>query len=114
MHTFPAMRSAREWWGGSGLESESGSLVEQPAYQSLARNGLDACGLTTLAGRAVGASFVGTAVSTLVIAETLRMALGAQRYAVIDGSLRALDYRQVVQQEGDRSPFNPGVTLPSA
>ena len=110
MHTFPAARTARQRWGIVDFDPGVSSLVEQPAYQSLADDGLDACGLTTLAGRAVGAAFVGTAVSTFVIAETLRMALGAQRYQVIDGSLRTLDGRQIVLLDDDRDPFNPGVT----
>ena len=81
-----------------------------PAYQSLAVAGLDQCGLTTLAGRSVGASFVGAATATIVIAELLRMLIGEHRYEVIDGSLRSLKYRRAIRYEGLDDPFNSGYT----
>ncbi len=88
---------------------DSTAILVQPAYRDLAEKGVDACGLTTLAERSVGTSFVGTAVSTLVISESIRIALGEHTYTVIDGSLRHLDRRHaVVNDPGD--PFNPGST----
>jgi hypothetical protein len=110
MHCFPSSRSARARWGGSSTGKPVGSIVELPAYRNLAASGLDDCGLTQLAGRSVGACFVGTAVSTLVIAEVLRMCMGEKRYEVIDGSLRAVEHRTVVASGVAPSPFNPGRT----
>lgn len=110
MHCFPSSRSARARWGGSSTRKPDGSVIELPAYRDLAVSGLDECGLTQLAGRSVGACFVGTAVSTLVIAEVLRMCIGERRYEVIDGSLRAVEHRTVVASGVSTSPFNPGRT----
>ncbi|MGH9894121.1 MAG: hypothetical protein ACREA0_19500, partial [bacterium] len=39
------------------------ALMRMPGYVALAADGMDECGLTLLAGRSVGASFVGVAVS---------------------------------------------------
>jgi hypothetical protein len=110
MHCFPAYKSARHRWGAnsSGLIAPS-SLIGNPAYQSLATSGLDRCGLTMLANRAVGASFVGTFTSTIVIAELLRMTMGGPRYEVIDGSLRSPDRLNVIASKPSDLPFNPGV-----
>lgn len=109
MHCFPASKAARDRWSRF-LPRQVESITNQAAYQHLAANGLDQCGLTTLAGRSVGASFVGTATSALVVAELLRMCMGAQRYEVIDGSLRSLCHRQAITSEILAQPFNPGLT----
>ncbi len=111
VHTFPARRSAQVRWGGITEGSIVEEMIHLPAYQSLAVAGLDQCGLTTLAGRSVGASFVGAATATIVIAELLRLVMGAHRYEVIDGTLRSLKCRQAVQYEGRDDPFNPGYTM---
>jgi hypothetical protein len=110
MHCFPSSRAARARWGGSTVGKAGGPVIELPAYKNLAADGLDECGLTQLAGRSVGACFVGTAVSTLVIAEVLRMCIGEGRYEVIDGSLRAVEHRTVVASSISALPFNPGRT----
>ncbi len=110
VHCFPATRPAHARWGTSSLDRKVDSVINQPAYQSLAAGGLDQCGLTMLAGRSVGAAFVGAATSALVVAELLRMCMGEQRYEVIDGTLRSLDYCNSVVSELLDSPFNPGLT----
>jgi hypothetical protein len=107
VHTFPASRSARSWWGGGAGAASAQALVDRPAYRALAAAGLDDCGLTALAGRTVGAPFVGAATAAVVVAELLRMALGAHRYEVVDGSLRSLEHRQTVLRDVDVA-FNPG------
>ena len=85
------------------------SVADNPAYRALAESGLDDCGITTLAGRTVGASFVGAVTAAVVIAELIRLGLGGPRYEVVDGSLRSLELRQaVVCRNG--APFNPGTT----
>jgi len=109
LHTFPARRPARERWGADGGGSIARDLLHQPAYRALAAEGLDACGLTQLAGRTVGAPFVGAAVAALTIAEVLRMVVGGPRYEVIDGTLRNVARRQAIVV-GDDAPFNPGST----
>lgn len=110
MHCFPSSRSALARWGGTLEKTTPQSLINQPAYKSLSADGLDQCGLTLLAGRSVGAAFVGAMTSTLVVAELLRMATGDQRYDVIDGSLRSLQHRQAITSGIPTVPFNPGLT----
>ena len=110
VHTFPASRSARDRWGGMTEETAAVNTIHLPAYQSMAAAGLDQCGLTTLAGRSVGASFVGAATSTIAIAQLLRMVMGEHRYELIDGTLRSLEYRDAIRYEGPEDPFNPGFT----
>lgn len=109
VHTFPARRTAYKQWATHETD-ETAALVEQRAYQALADAGLDRCGLAMLAGRSVGASFVGVTVATLVIAELLRMILGEQAYEVIDGSLRSLNHRQAIINTSLHPDFNPGYT----
>jgi hypothetical protein len=110
IHTFPARQSARERWGGIKHIHAVESLVHQPAYQALATDGLDQCGLTLLAGRSVGASFVGTTTAAIVIAELLRMIIGEHRYETIDGNLRSLQYRQIITRGRFDDPVNLGYT----
>src|SRR4051794_5221336 len=89
VHTFPSSRPARTLWGAGDSTTATTELINQPAYKALAEAGVDECGLTTLAGRTVGAPFVGAATTALVLAELLRMTMGAHNYEIIDGSLRA-------------------------
>lgn len=110
VHCFPAQRSARERWCTTAFDRVSESRVSQPAYESLAAEGMDKCGLTMLANRSVGASFVGAFTATVVICELLRMALGAHRYGVIDGSLRSPESFEFIRNEWLFDPFNPGIT----
>jgi hypothetical protein len=106
VHTFPAGRSARARWAGKVAVPTEG-LVQRPAYRALADAGVDECGLTTLAGRTVGAPFVGAATAAIMVAELLRMVMGEHRYEVVDGSLRSLEHRMTVRA-GVEAPFNPG------
>jgi hypothetical protein len=109
VHTFPAARAARARWGGGVGAPVADAVLDQPAYRALARAGVDTCGLITLAGRTVGAPFVGAATAAVVVAEVLRMALGEHRYEIVDGSLRSLGHRRAMRG-GEDHPFNPGWT----
>ncbi|HEX9990493.1 MAG TPA: thiamine biosynthesis protein ThiF [Chloroflexia bacterium] len=110
VHTFPASRSAKERWGSAVTAPADEALLAQPAYQALEHAGVDRCGLTLLAGRSVGSSFVGAAVSTIVIAEVLRMLAGEHSYEVVDGTLRSPKGREAILSEGNLEAFNPGST----
>ncbi len=111
IHNFPASRSARERWGRFDLtEGSSEHIIQQPAYQALAAEGYDSCGLTLLAGSSVGASFVGAVTSTLVIAELLRIAIGESPHEVLDGDLRNTAFCRAVFSRLPQTPFNPGLT----
>lgn len=113
LHTFPGPQKAVERWRED--EHLDGAYVRsKPAYVALEGEGMDDCGITTLAGRTVGASFVGVTVSTLLIAELLRMIQGGVANAVIDGTLRSPDRREVVANPQWLEPFNPGTTESSS
>ena len=108
-HTLPAHRSARQRWGEQGYQTSGNHVADNPAYRKLAQHGLDDCGITTLAGRTVGASFVGATTAALVVSELMRMAIGGDQYEIVDGSLRSLELRQAVMYP-EATPFNPGTT----
>lgn len=108
IHSFPARKSARHIWD-NGAPVAAPPALEKPAYQALAAEGLDKCGLTLLANRSVGASFVGAFTSSLVIAELLRITIGERGYEVIDGTLRSLENRKAFVA-AKQSSFNAGFT----
>ena len=80
----------------------------QARLQVAGQEWLEECCLTLLAGRTVGAAFVGTVTASIVVAELLRMVLGDRRYDVIDGTLRSLGHRRLITSEVPDEPFNPG------
>lgn len=83
--------------------------IDLPTYQALAAEGVDRCGLTQLAGRTVGAPFVGAVAAAMVIGDILRLVNGAHSYDLVDGHLRNLDHRTVIAARR-LPPFNPGST----
>jgi hypothetical protein len=110
MHTFPASKSAKDYWGQKIGSSDAEKLIQQPAYQELHERGLDQCGLTELAGHSVGAPFVGAVASALVIAEALRIVNDGDAIEVIDGDLRSLPVlNKVVPNQIRLESFNPGL-----
>lgn len=107
VHTFPGPQVARERWGKGDVAPlrEAHELPE--GYRALHED-LDACGLVTLAGRAVGASFVGAAVASIVIAEAIRMVRGDTYHGVVDGTLRALSDVEALEMESTVPVVNLG------
>lgn len=110
VHTFPGPQKAKEKWGSGLLKEKLDDLTSKPAYSRLSAEGHDRCGITMLAGRSVGASFVGTAVSAIVVSELLRIIHGGKLNALIDGTFGSLKNRQVLKNHFHSEPFNPGVT----
>ena len=111
IHTFPSMDSARARWSVIPDEHHTLTTDLKPAYEALSQKGVDKCGIARLAGRPVGACFVGMVTSTLMVAELLRMAHGAHSYSIIDGTLRSLVHRTAIRNERwEGRPFNPGIT----
>lgn len=106
-HVFPGRRRAKEVW--KPVDESHTALTNRPAYEKLAVSGLDQCGVAQLAGRTVGAPFVGAVAAAIVIGETLRIVNGAHSYDVIDGHLRDLNHRTAVQTL-NQIPVNPGST----
>lgn len=107
VHSFPAQKSARARWGIVPSADSPTTLLDQPAYRTLRRDGLDECGLVKLAGRTVGAPFVGAVTSALVAAELVRMAHGFHRYELVDGTLRSLEALTAIRAPA-LPPYNPG------
>jgi hypothetical protein len=79
------------------------------AYRKLLADGaLDQCGVTLLAGKAVGAPFVGAVAATLVLSEVLRLLHGGPLHRLLDLNLVNLDHRAALPQLRDFSALNPG------
>ena len=84
-------------------------MASATGYQQLLNDHvLDRCGVTLLAGKAVGAPFVGSVAATLAIAEVLRLLHGGPLHEVIEMDLAGIDHRSVVSREGSSLDFNPG------
>ena len=69
---------------------------------------LDRCGVTLLAGKAVGAPFVGAVAATLALSEVLRLLQGGAIYEVLDLDLKALEHRTAILSGRDFKTINPG------
>jgi hypothetical protein len=110
VHTFPASKPAREFWH----ETEVADVeIAQPAYRAMLERTGDRCGTVRLAGRSIGAPFVGAVAASLVIAELLRLVMGRDRYEVISCHLRDLSGRAVIKGQ-PWAMFNPGSLLGAA
>lgn len=112
LHTLPGERPASEIWKNPAV----GENVEhQPAYEQLRAQGkLDRCGMTMLAGKAVGAPFVGAVAASLAMSEVLRLLHGGNAHRVIDLDLLAIDHRLASVHPRNFSALNPGYTLATA
>lgn len=108
LHTLPGRRSAGEIWKSAGRAE---NVEDKPAYTKLLGEGvLDRCGMTLLAGKAVGAPFVGAAAATLALAEVLRHLHGGHLHQLIDLDLLSPEQRVASLNPGDFSRLNPGFT----
>lgn len=106
LHTLPASRSASQIWRGAQSEDQ---VEDRPAYQGLLASGmLDRCGVTLLAGKAIGAPFVGAAAAALALSEVLRLLHGGVVHELIDLDLKAMEYRRTVPTQQNFSTLNPG------
>jgi hypothetical protein len=109
LHTLPATRTAEEIWPRAASAAQ-GSTAR--AYDDLLKTGrLDQCGVTLLAGKAVGAPFVGAIAACLAVSEVLRLLAGGSINELIDLDLRAVDFRAVVASTRDFATFNPGYSM---
>ena len=109
LHTLPGSRTADELWKPPTTTEED--LTHQPGYRKLLMEGaLDRCGVTLLAGKAVGAPFVGATAACLALSEVLRLLHGGPLSQLIDLDLLGLGHQFVTPQTHDFSAFNPGYT----
>lgn len=106
LHTLPGPRPARELWRDDPAPEPT--TDGRPAYQRMLREGADRCGVTTLAGRAVGAPFVGAAAACLAIAELLRLLHDGPLFDVLDLDLMNVEYGTAVPRSRTAGAFNPG------
>ncbi len=82
LHILPGARAAAEIWREREAQE---APTPAPAYEDLlARGEVDKCGMTLLAGKAVGAPFVGAVAATLALAEVLRPLHGGLSHQLID------------------------------
>jgi hypothetical protein len=106
LHTLPSPKSAAEIWKA---EDHDDNVEERIAYQRMLNDGnLDRCGITLLAGKAVGAPFVGAVASCLALSEVLRLLHGGPIHQVVDLDLQSIEYRSAVPHGYDFSRLNPG------
>jgi hypothetical protein len=108
VHTFPASITAKKRWSSIVYPPTSKSLLSQPGYAALSKDGYDECGITMLASRTVGAPFVSAVAACLALAEILRMLNGGRSYEIIEANLLALTQRVAVPNRTPFEPFNPG------
>ena len=99
--------SANSLWKDEDEGSQT--AADAAAYRKMLDDGsLDRCGVTLLAGKAVGAPFVGAVAATLVLSEVLRLLHGGSLHRLVDMNLVDLTYFHAVPQLRDFSTLNPG------
>ena len=107
VHTLPGDVASQKLWTEDAGYSSSVELA--PAYRRLLdEKALDQCGVTLLAGKAVGAPFVGAVAATLVVSQVLRLLHGARVDKLIDLNLIDPAYRKVLSNSRDFGGLNPG------
>jgi hypothetical protein len=108
LHVLPGRRPAREIWSKTAGEEQ---LPTQAAYSKLEESGvLDRCGVTLLAGKAVGAPFVGATAAAIAVSQILRFLHQRSMDGLIDLDLLALEHRVVCPRTAPAPLFNPGFT----
>ena len=109
LHVLPGRRAAADLWKQT---RECERVEERPAYLKLLADGvLDRCGMTLLAGKAVGAPFVGSLAAALALAEILRLLHGGSLHQLIDVDLLSVDQRVASRHPCDFGGLNPGFAM---
>ena len=110
LHVLPGRRAAADIWKQTTDHGEN--TEDQPAYSKLMEDGvLDRCGMTLLAGKAVGAPFVGSIAASLALSEVLRLLHGGAINQMIDIDLLGLEQRLVSTHPSDFRDLNPGFSM---
>jgi hypothetical protein len=109
LHTLPGPRPATSIWAG---EAGSEALENRPGYQKMLKDGeLDRCGITLLAGKGIGAPFVGAIASALALSEVLRLLHGGPLFQVVELDLQGIEHRAAIHHPSNFEGFNPGYIL---
>jgi type IV secretion system protein VirB4 len=90
--------------------SERTVNFDAPAYGELQSQGLDQCGVTLLAGKAVGAPFVGLTAGALCLSEVLRLLNGGPLFTIHELDLKTPEARVSVERSVKMAVLNPGFT----
>lgn len=110
IHSFPGSRSSKDIWTRTDVVREN--APPPPAYEDLLKKGrLDQCGITLLAGKAVGAPFVGATAAVLVLSELLRILHGGPLNQLVDVDLLSVEHRTVVANKISFHELNPGFAM---
>lgn len=105
IHTFPGTRDPRDLWKSrEGADVVPGTR----AYDDLKARGLDQCGVTMLAGKAVGAPFVGVTAAAFTMAEILRILHHGPVFALHDIDLKSPHGRVSLKRDKAVPLSNPG------
>jgi hypothetical protein len=108
LHTLPGARPTAEMWK---RVAQAETVEDRPAYEKLLADGvLDRCGMTLLAGKAVGAPFVGAVAGVLALSEILRVLHGGPVHRLIDLDLLGVEHRTVTEHGDAFVKLNPGFT----
>ena len=107
IHTFPGTKDPRELWLPA---ADKVINTEAPAYGDLKSRGLDQCGVTLLAGKAVGAPFVGMTAAAICLSEILRLLHDGEVFSVHELDLKVPGSRICVERSAKLTQFNPGFT----
>jgi hypothetical protein len=114
VHAFPS--SLRASSAFPSVTREESRALDVPAYaaevtrrvaEGVGRGDAE-CGVLEIAGRTVGAAFVGAATSCLVLAEELRALAGGPRFEVVSLSLKDPLAARAVMNETSAQTQNPG------
>ena len=114
--SFPSGMKAVDVWPAQTAGSEP-AAANQPAYEEHKRRmiqsgafneGEIACGIVEVAGRSVGAAFVGCFAAAFVLAEVVRWLSDGPRFETISVSLADPGRRRVARGELDVDRGNPG------
>jgi hypothetical protein len=109
LHMLPGPRSASAIWKSA---DDTENVESRPAYEKLLNDSeLDRCGITQLAGKAVGAPFVGAVAACLAISEILRLLHRGTIHQLIDLDLQSVEHRSVVPHPFDFTKLNPGYVV---
>lgn len=105
IHTFPGTKDPCELWKpGEGADV----VPVARAYEDLKARGLDQCGVTMLAGKAVGAPFVGVTAAAFSMAEILRVLHDGAVFALHDMDLKSPHARVSSKRKTAVALINPG------
>ena len=116
IHSFPSGIKAADAFRARDRQHAS-SLVDQPAYQDFHRQVMKTtdltddeirCGIIEVAGRSIGAAFVGCVAATFVLSEVLRSLAGGPGIEVLGVTLRSPDKSQASANTLEGIATNPG------